>query len=114
MEKKELEKLIFEKSKKAERERRKREYTVIAIFAVVFFIAFCYFEGKPENIGDAVSLLIVSFVLAAIHCAINHLVFGYLSERDEAANKELKELRKQLSELSAKEFDEYIKKYKKE
>ena len=111
MDKKELEKTICEMSKKAEADRKKREYVVIAVFAIVFFALYCLFEKMPENFGDAVGVLISSIALSALHCAINHTIFSYLFEKDEAAQRAIKLLREKLIDIEHNEFDELINKY---
>lgn len=112
MEKKELEKLISEIEKKAEKDRKKREYIVIAFFSVAFFLMYCLLEGTPDKIGEVAALLISSVFIAALHVAINQVIFEHLYQKDEAAQHELSALKKQLSDIHAKELDEYIEKHK--
>lgn len=111
MNKRELEKMISELSKKAEAERKKRECIVIGAFAIVFFLLYCFLEKTPESLGNAIGVLIGSLVLSAISCGINHAVFEHLSKKDEAAQREISELRKQLSAIKEKEYDEMIERY---
>lgn len=114
MEKKELQKKIHELTKKAETESKKRGAIVIGAFTLVYFGLYCFLEKTPATVGDAVSVFIGAFILAALHCAINHAIFEHLFARDEAAQREIRELRKQLSDIQNKEIDEYIKRYTKE
>lgn len=114
MDKKELEKQISEMTKKAADERGKRFMKIFAVFAVVFFLLFYFFDKKPESIGDTITMIIVSIVLSALHCVINEAVFEDLIIKDELAQREISELRKQLSAIQEKEYDEMIKKLTKE
>ena len=83
MNKEELKKLISEMSEKAEKERRKREYIVILAFTLVFFLLFYILDVKPNKLGDIIQMLVASFMLSALYCAINHGVFGYLYEKED-------------------------------
>lgn len=114
MDKKELKKQISEMSKKAEAKRKKREYMAIGAFAVVFVLLYCFLEKTPETFNEVVMVIIGSLALSALHCGINQAVFNYLFEKDELAHREISELRKQLSAIQEKEYDEMIKKLTKE
>lgn len=114
MDKEELKKLISEMEKKAESERRKREAIVIAAFTAVFFLLYCFLEKTPETFGDLIEVFLPSLLFSGLSFGINQAVFEHLFERDEAAQREIRELRKQLSDIQNKEIDEYIKRYTKE
>lgn len=114
MDKEELKKTISEMEKKAGKERSKRETIVITAFTVVFFLLFYFFDKPPESLGDIIKMIIVSLVLSGLSFGINQAVFEHLFARDEAAQREIRELRKQLSDIQNKEIDEYIKRYTKE
>lgn len=114
MDKKDIEKQISEMTKKAEAKRKKREYMVIGAFAVAFALLYCFFEKTPETFNEVVMVIIGSLVLSALHCGISQAVFNYLFEKDEKAQREIGELRKQLFTIQEKEYDEMIKKFTKE
>lgn len=114
MDKKELETLISEKEKKATKESKKRVAIVYAALTAVCFLVFSLFEGRPEDFNEFFSYLLTSFMITGINLGIYQAVFEHLSEKDQAAEKEIKALRQELSDINAKELDELIKKYKKE
>ena len=103
MDKKELERLICDKKKKAEKERGKRECIVVVIYTFIFFFLYCFLKEMPDKLGDAVSVLIVSFVFAGLHVGISQAVFEHLFVKEELADNEIKDLQKELHEMERQE-----------
>lgn len=112
MDKKELDEKLSQLKKAAAEKRKKRALKVTAAFVVVYFVAFCFFENTPNDFNDFFGYCLASVILAVLHYAINDAIFENLHQRNESEEREIREIRKQLSELSDKELDEYIKKYK--
>ena len=99
MDKKELEKLISEMERKARKENGKREAIVTAVFAAVYFFMFCLFEGKPGDFNEFFSYLLTSLILSVLNFGIYQAVFEHLFAKDEAAENEIKALKKELYEI---------------
>ena len=81
MDRKELEKKIRDMTKKAETERKKREYLVIGAFAIIFFVIYCLFENVPETFGAVIGVFISTIALSALYCAIHYAIFRIYLKR---------------------------------
>lgn len=99
----ELKQLIAEKEKKAEKEKRKRGVIVTAVFAAVYFFMFCLFEGKPGDFTEFFSYLLTSLILSVLNFGIFQAVFEHLFAKEQAAENEIKALKKELNEIEKKE-----------
>lgn len=112
MNKDELKRRISERKKVLEAEKKKRELKVGIAFVVVYFLIFYIFGGKPEGIGEFVSMAISSVIMATLHFGINQAVFEHLFKAEEADRLELKILKQELNDIERKELDKRIEDYK--
>lgn len=112
MNKEELKKQISDREKVLTAEKNKREMKVWIAFVVVYFLIFYIFGGKPEDIGEFVSMAISSVIMASLHFGINQAVFEHLFKEEEADRLELEFLKQKLFDIERKELDERIENYK--
>lgn len=112
MNKEELRKQISDREKVLTAEKNKREMKVWIAFVVVYFLIFYIFGGKPEDIGEFVSMAISSVIMATLHFGINQAVFEHLFKEEEADRLELEFLKQKLFDIERKELDERIENYK--
>lgn len=112
MDKKELEEKISKLDKEIETRRKKREWKIIFAFTIVFFLLFYFFDKKPEGFMEFAQMLFVSFILSIFHFGINREVFEHYFSADKYERCELNQLRRQLSDIEKKEFEERLKESK--
>lgn len=101
MDRNQLWRLIHQKEKEFEQNKWKRALKSILIFAaVLFFVIFAatdFFENR--SLLDIIEIAVLCLVYSGVNLFVNAPIFGYLMERNNAENKQLEDLKKQLQEV---------------
>ena len=96
MDKRELERFIWQEEKRIEKARNRRGIKATLGFSVWYFIVL-YWAWAPSGFFDMLGNAVIALILGFFHLLINSAIFYQIDEIVAAENKYLEELRNKLN-----------------
>lgn len=109
MNKNELYKLLAETEKQADKAEIKRIIITVIGYAIGICYVFCLL-GDVTGFANIAGMFLISIFTSGILLLINSVVYHWLFESRRIERERIEDIKKQISELQAKDRDEQIKK----
>ena len=96
MDKRELERFIWQEEKRIEKARSQRSLKLIAFLSICYFVVLCWIN-EPHGL-ELLATIVLSPICGVCHLLINSTIFYPVFSKNTAEDNYIKELKKKLNQ----------------